>query len=75
MTPTKYSICLKLKTQDSVSPVLSFVRLKSPILGPWVPNVLVLITVNITKKGKTNSQLRMKVKLMLNKGHTIMGTY
>ena len=74
MTPTKYSICLKLKTQDSVSPVLSFVRLKSPILGPWVPNVLVLITVNITQKGKTNSQLRMKVKLMLNKGHAT-GSY
>ena len=53
---------------------LSFVRLKSPILGPRVPNVLVLITVNITKKGKTNSQLRMKVKLMLNKGHA-MGSY
>lgn len=67
MTPYKIHICLKLKTQDSVSPVLSFLRWRSPILGPWVPNVMGPIAVNMTKKGKTNSEPRMKVKLILNK--------
>ena len=70
MTPYKIHICLKLKTQDSVSPVLSILgRLRSSISGPRVPKVTDLIAVNMTKKGKTNSQHRMKVKLILNKDH------
>ena len=72
MTPYKIHICLKLKTQDSVSPILSILsRWRSSIPGPSVPHVTDLMAVNMTKKGKTNSQHRMKVKLILNKGHTM----
>ena len=52
MTPYKIHICLKLKTQDSVSPVLSILRWRSPILGPGVPSMRGPITVNMTRKAK-----------------------
>ena len=73
MTPYKIHICLKLKTQDSVSCLSCFVNseMEEPHSRPRGPEYEGSNNCKYDQKGKTNSQLRMKVKLILNKGHTI----